>query len=182
MKKKLKKKRYIHSVGVMYTAMNLAMRYDYDIEKAGIAGILHDCAKEYDDDEMIKLCEKNKIEITETERKAPYLLHAKLGAYMAKHEYGIDDEEILSAITWHTTGKPEMTLLDKIIFVADYIEPSRKKTDYIDSIRKYAFTDLDKAVYTELYGTLKYVQEKDAIVDENSVLAYEYYEKMMVMD
>ena len=126
LKQKLNDKRYIHSIGVEYTAANLAFLYGEDVKRARIAGLLHDCAKCIPTDEKLKKAKKLGIPINSSEKANPDLLHGKLGAYYAKEKFGIKDEEILSAITYHTTGKPEMTLLEKIIFVADYIEPNRK--------------------------------------------------------
>ena len=128
MKEELSADRFEHTLGVMYTAESLAMRYGADMTKAAVAGLLHDCAKCIPNSQKLKMCKKHDIEITEMEEQNPSLLHAKLGAYMAKKAYGVEDEEILSAIRWHTTGKPDMSLLDIIIYMADYIEP------YMDSL------------------------------------------------
>ena len=125
LQEKLPPMRYEHSLGVAYTAMALAMRYEYDLDRAEVAGLLHDCAKYYSDGEIIKKCRKHEIPLSEAEIQAPAVLHAKYGAWMAQHRYGVSDPEILSAIRWHTTGKAEMSLLDKIIYIADYIEPRR---------------------------------------------------------
>ena len=106
LKREMDEGRYQHTLGVMYTSAALAMRYEYDIQKAQMAGLLHDCAKCIPNGKKLKLCEKHNIQITEVERRNPFLLHAKLGAFLAMHEYGIDDKEIVSAILNHTTGKP----------------------------------------------------------------------------
>ena len=127
LQKKLNPGRYEHSLSVAFTCICLAMRYGYPIDQAEVAGILHDCAKGYDNDTIIRHCEKKGIEITEDERKAPAVLHAKYGAWLAENTYDIHDQEILDAIACHTTGKPAMGLLDKILYVADYIEARRDK-------------------------------------------------------
>ena len=98
---------------------------------------------------MLQKCLDRNIPVTAEEERDPSLLHAKLGAWMAEHKYGVDDPEILSAITCHTTGKPGMSLLDKILYVADYIEPRRSKAANLTAMRKLAFIDLDKADYGE---------------------------------
>ena len=134
LKKKLDTARYEHTLGVAYTAACLAMRYGADIQKAEVAGLLHDCAKCIPDEEKLQKCEKHHLPISDAERKNPSLLHAKLGAYYARQKYGITDEEILGAITWHTTGKPEMTLLEEIVFIADYIEPDRDRAPNLEEI------------------------------------------------
>ncbi len=137
--------RYEHTMGVAYTAMCLAMRYGADLRNAEVAGLLHDCAKCVSNSKKIKECEKYGLEITSVEHKSPSLLHAKLGAFYAKEYYGVKEEEVLSAIRWHTTGKPAMTLLEQIVFVADYMEPNRDKAPHLDEIRGLVFRDLDLA-------------------------------------
>ena len=114
--------------------MALAMRYGQDLDQAELAGLLHDCAKYFNDEEIIKKCRKHGIEVSEAELRAPAVLHAKYGAWLAKNRYGVSDPEILSAIRWHTTGKPDMTTLEKIIFIADYIEPNRAPFPGLDHL------------------------------------------------
>ena len=113
--KELDEDRYRHTQGVMYTSAALAMRYGADLKKALLAGLLHDCAKCIPGHTKIKMCEKYNLEISEIERKNPSLLHAKLGAYLAKDKYDIEDEEILMAIRSHTTGRPGMSLFGCLI-------------------------------------------------------------------
>ena len=175
LKREMDEGRYQHTLGVMYTAAALAMRYEYDIQKAQIAGLLHDCAKCIPNGKKLKLCEKYQIPVTEVENRNPFLLHAKLGSFLASHEYGVQDEEILSAILYHTTGKPDMSLLDKIVYIADYIEPRRNKAPNLTEVRKLAFLDLDAALYKILSDTLSYLDEGPGEVDEMTVKAYEYY-------
>ena len=103
--KVLKKERFEHTIGVMYTAASLAMRYGADMEQALTAGLLHDCGKFCSAKDQLKLCEKKGIELTESERAMPALIHAKLGAYLARHEYGIKDEAVLNAIILSRTGR-----------------------------------------------------------------------------
>lgn len=174
-KREMDEGRYQHTLGVMYTCAALAMRYEYDVQKAQLAGLLHDCAKCISNGKKLKLCEKHNIQITEVERRNPFLLHAKLGAFLAMHEYGISDREVISAILNHTTGKPNMSLLDKIVYVADYIEPRRNKAPNLTQIRKLAFLDLDEALYQILSDTLSYLGEGSGETDEMTVKAYEYY-------
>ena len=157
LQKKLNPGRYEHSLSVAFTCICLAMRYGYPIDQAEVAGMLHDCAKGYDNDTIIRHCEKKGIEITEDERKAPAVLHAKYGAWLAENTYDIHDQEILDAIACHTTGKPAMGLLDKILYVADYIEARRDKAEDLPVIRRLAFEDMDEALYQILEGTLNYL-------------------------
>ena len=136
MEKVQEPKRFVHTQGVEYTAAALAMRYGEDVERAQVAGLLHDCAKCMGNDKLLSACEKHHIPVTDVERRNPYLLHAKVGSYLAKKEYKVEDPEILSAILYHTTGHPNMTLLEKIIFTADYIEPGRKQAPNLKIIRQ----------------------------------------------
>lgn len=172
-------KRYEHTIGVAYTAMCLSMVYGVDMKKAELAGLLHDNAKCMSEEKLLKKCMKNKLEISEIEKELPYLLHAKLGAFYAREKYGIDDEEIVSAIYYHTTGRPEMNLLEKIIYVADYIEPGRDKAKNLAEIRKLAFTDIDMAIYKITGDTLGYLGGDKKKVDEMTIETYRYY-KMLI--
>lgn len=175
----LDKERYEHTLGVMYTAGALAMRYHVDLEKALIAGLLHDCAKGLSSDKKLKLCEKYQLTVSESERKNPGLLHAKLGAYIAKTKYGIDDMEIVDAIAYHTTGRPEMTLLDKIVYIADYIEPNRNEAPNLDEVRALAFQDMDACLYVILKDSLAYLETKNEVVDPRTEQTYQYYKKLL---
>ena len=176
----LKKKRLMHTVGVRYTAQAMAMRFDEDMEKAGYAGMLHDCAKYLSDNEMLEACRRYKISITEAEKKKPSLLHAKVGQVFAREVYGITDDSILSAIRWHTTGKPAMSTLEKIIYIADYIEPNRRPLPQMEQIRNMAFNDLNKTMYMILASTLSYLEESkennDAI-DKYTIDAFDFYKE-----
>ena len=156
LKREMDDSRYEHTLGVMYTSAALAMRYEYDMERA-------------------KLAEKNGLEITDLERNNPFMLHAKVGAMLAKVKYDIDDEEVLGAIRWHTTGKPNMNLLEKIVYVADYIEPRRDKAPNLKEIRKLAFMDLDLALLKILEDTLGYLGDSPEEVDSMTRETYEYY-------
>lgn len=176
-KKSLDRDRYEHTKGVMYTAAALAMAYEYPLDKAMMAGLLHDCAKCIPNEKKITLCEKNNIPITDIERQNPTLLHAKLGAFLARSRYGIDDPEICHAIEVHTTGEPDMGLLDKIIFVADYIEPGRDRAPHLTYLRRLAFEDLDLCIAEILHDTLHYLAEdnRKGAIDPATQLTYDYY-------
>lgn len=175
MKEELCADRYEHTLGVMYTAEALAMRYGQDMTKAAVAGLLHDCAKCIPNGQKIRLCRKHEIEISEMEEKNPSLLHAKLGAYMAKKVYGVEDEEIISAIRWHTTGKPDMSMLDMIVYMADYIEPNRDKAPNLKEIRKLTFENIEEALYQVLEGTLLYLSDRPEAIDPATKVSYEFY-------
>lgn len=178
LQKYIDEERYWHTLGVMYTAASLAMCHGANLEKAQVAGLLHDCAKCIPNSKKLKLCKSYHIPISETEEKAPYLLHAPLGASIAKDKYDVEDPEILSAIACHTTGKPGMTLLEKIIFIADYIEPMRTKASNLPEIRSLAFEDIDLAVYSTLRDTLLYLKD-NANLDRQTEEAYYYYKEII---
>lgn len=173
--KKLPPKRMEHSLGVEYTAACMAMCYEEDVEKAAIAGLLHDCAKYVPSNEKIRKCKKYKLPISNFELQNPELLHAKLSAMYAKERYEVEDEKILSAIMYHTTGKPEMSQLEKIIYIADFIEPNRKMVREMEQIRKEAFTDLDKCLIHIIRNVLDYLEQTNSIVDDITLQTYKYY-------
>ena len=177
--KELPTKRFIHTQGVRYIAASLAMRYDVDIVKAQMAALLHDCAKCFSDTELLNMCRERKISISEIEEKAPHLLHAKLGSILACEKYHVCGQDVLDAIQYHTTGRPDMTDLEKIIFIADYIEPNRKMIRGIEQCRKNAFVDLDKTMYFILENTLEYLDKEisENKIDEMTTKAYAFYKQ-----
>lgn len=173
--------RYIHSLGVAYTACALAMRYKYEpCERAFIAGLLHDCAKYADKEKMMITCEQNMVYLSEFDYENPALIHAKLGPIVAQEEYGIFDVEIQDAIKNHTTGAPNMDLLSKIIYVSDYIEPNRDGLlPHITKIQETAFEDLDKAVLMVMENTLGHLRDAGRIIDPSTQIAYDYYKNLI---
>lgn len=179
LKKKLTKERYQHTLGVASTAACLAMRYNPEpanssfMERAYIAGLLHDSAKCMEHEKKIRICNENNIPVTDFELANPFLLHGKVGAYIARKKFKIKDQEILDAITWHTTGRPGMCTLEKIIFIADYIEPNRKPIKELDEIRKLAFIDLDECMLKILKNTLDYLDTKGMAIDEMTKTTYD---------
>lgn len=177
LKKRLEPARYEHTLGVAYTAVCLAMKYGADLKKSEYAGLLHDCAKYFSDEELFRKCEKYQIQLTGAEIANPALIHARLGACLAREKYGVADEEVCHAILVHTTGIPHMSLLDQILFVADYIEPRRYKAPGLAEIRRLAFTDLEECVFVILRDTVSYLRKRGAGMDETTQLAYEYYRK-----
>lgn len=175
----LKESRYLHSVGAMEVSCDLAFINGYDAEKASIAGILHDCARNLTDDELLKECEKYHLPVSALENRWAFLLHGKVGAVYAKDKFGVKDEDILNAIIYHTTGRPAMTLIEKILFIADYIEPYRKPLPRIDEIRMTAYTDLDLAVFMILENILEYLKCKGTEIDTLTIATYEYYKAIL---
>jgi len=189
MEKELNARRYEHTLCVAYTAASLAMVHDADTDSAMIAGMLHDCAKCLSVKKLISICEKNDLPISEVEMQNPAaLLHAKVGSFLAQNKYGIDDQDILNAIRYHTTGRPDMSKLEKILYIADYIEPGRKHAANLGQIRRMAFRDLDEALFKILQDTLSYLQsvtghmdeaaQKTGPLDPMTKETYEYYKKI----
>lgn len=136
LRKELSEERFLHTLGVKECAIELAQKYNYDPKKAEIAGLLHDNAKCMNNDELRKFIFENIKDVDTNELKNYKTLHAPVGAYLAKSRYGIDDVEILSSIRWHTLGKIEMSLLEKIVFLADKIEKNTRDLEYRNQILK----------------------------------------------
>lgn len=174
MEKELHAKRYEHTLSVAYTAASLAMVHDADTESALIAGMLHDCAKSYSAKKLISLCKKNNLSVSDVELQNPTaLLHAKAGSFLAHEKYGVNDEDILNAIKYHTTGRPNMSKLEKILYIADYIEPGRTHAANLGQIRKLAYEDLDKALLHILEDTLAYLHSVDGKIDSMTKATYD---------
>ena len=178
LEQELNYKRFVHTLSVAGTAASLAMCYGADLEKAEMAGLLHDCAKCIDVRKMQRLCEKAGLEVSSYERNSSSLLHSKAGSVLAAEKYGYDDLDMLNAIRYHTTGRPGMSLLEKIIFVSDYIEPGRYSAKNLPLIRKMAFSDIDEALLKILYDTLIYLNSTGNTVDPMTQKTYEYYKRL----
>ena len=168
-----------HSLSVAYTATNLACIYGVDVEEALIAGYLHDCAKCFSDDKKLDLAKKYDIKVSKIEKDHPTLLHAKLGAELARDKYDVEDRGILDAIKFHTMGRADMSKLEQVIFVADYIEPNRNKAPDLLEIRKLAFTDLDLATFRVLEGTLAHLKEEDKEIEPSTIETFNYYKALI---
>lgn len=175
LQRKLTTKRFHHTLGVAYIASSLAMCHNANLKDAEVAGLLHDCAKYMNDQKSLAFCKKHNIDISEVEKRNPFLLHGKIGCFMTKDKFGIDNSDILNAIHNHTTGRPDMSDLEKIIFIADYIEPSRKVQPHLTEIRKMAFKDLDGALIWILKDTLEYLSNKGGEIDPMTQKTYDYY-------
>lgn len=176
LKKLIPEKRYNHSLNVMNTAMELAHLYNVDVKKAQLAGLLHDSAKGLTLEEMKKLAKENKTKIPKAFLNAPPTVHAFVGKIVANKTFGIEDEEILEAITKHTTGTKNMSQLDKIIFLADYIEPDRTQPG-VEEVRELAQIDLNKAVLKALNNSIDYLDSIKKDVNPLSLEAKEFLEK-----
>lgn len=168
----VKAKRIAHIKGVAEEAEKLALRWGADPVKARRAGILHDCTKYLEMDEHKALCARYGIELDALEQQAVKLLHSKTGAAIAKNVFGADDD-IFWAIFWHTTGKADMTLLDKILYVADYMEPTRS-FDGVDRMRELAYRDLDGALLMGLEMSVQEMEDRDLPVHRNTLEARDW--------
>lgn len=176
LKENLNEERYIHSLGTAECAKELAEKYKMDTEKAYTAGLLHDCAKCFSNEKLLEII-KNNLEVEETEMLNYKTLHAPVSAHYAKEKFGVEDSEILSAIRWHTLGKLEMSDFEKIIFLADKIEPNTRDKEYSEKIKNYLKEDngLNKALLKCYKETIKSLVKRDLKI---CLLTIEIYNKL----
>jgi predicted HD superfamily hydrolase involved in NAD metabolism len=171
LQKRLKPGRFRHSLGVADTAVYLAHRFGVDEEKARVAGLLHDCAREFPNDALIEEAARRGIAVEPLERSMPLLLHAYIGAERVKEIYGVEDAEICQAIYRHTVGGGNMTPLDKIIWYADMIEPNRDYPE-VEHLRRLAReASLDEMVLVGLSESIVFVVRKGHLVHPATVQA-----------
>lgn len=175
LKKNLDEYRYQHTLAVAYTAASMAMAYHFNVETALVAGLLHDCAKCMDKDKREHYCKKEGIHLTKYEIDNPSLQHAKIGAVLCETKYHVTDPAIKNAILYHTTGKSDMSLLEKIVFIADYIEPNRSPLPRIDIIRELAFNNIDLAMKYILEDSLEHLKRDGKTMDPMTKTAYDFY-------
>ena len=171
LKEMLPKNRMIHSEGVAKCAVKLSNIYGYDEEKAYLAGILHDCAKYLNQDEVNYYVEKYEIYLDNYEKGNLALSHSIIGSALVKHEFLIDDIDIVSAVRYHTTGRANMNILEKIIYIADVIEENR---DYpgVEELRELAYNgEMDKALLKSFDNTIKLVIDKKQIIHPRTIEA-----------
>ena len=169
-KGQLTEKRYIHTIGVMETSIALAEKYGADPKKAELAAIFHDYAKFRPEEEMKRIILEQNMPKDLLEFH-PELWHAPVGAFLVREEAGISDREVLSAIRYHTTGRADMALLDKVVFLADYIEPGRSFPG-VDAVRECAEESLDEAVFMALRNTISFLLSKNASIYPDTFHAY----------
>lgn len=168
LKNHLSKRRYIHSINVADTAVYIARHYGADEYKARIAGLVHDSSKEESYDDLVNYAKNCGFSVDEESYSIPEILHGPGSVYIAKSLFGIYDEEILSSIRYHVTGRKNMTLMEKIIFIADYVEPSRK-FDGIDRVRALVYQDLDEALLSALDLTIMYIIDRKGLLHRDTV-------------
>ena len=168
---RLKPSRFAHSIGVAETSVILARRFNVDVKKAEIAGLLHDCARQYPDEQMLEEANKRNISYGPVEKNMPLLLHGYIGAQLIGEEYGVHDREIAQSIYRHTVGGASMTDLDKIIYFADMIEPGRSYPG-VDELRALARSaSLDEMVFAGLTQSIKFVINKGHLIHPDTVIA-----------
>lgn len=174
LKENLTESRFIHTIGVLETAQKLADLYGEDIDKVRYAALLHDCAKNLSVQEQLKICSDENLELDDITLKNCSLIHSHAGAVIASKTMGIKDDYILEAIRYHTTGRENMTKLDKIIYLADYIEPNRifKR---VDEMREVAFSKgLDKAISLAIDNTINFIIERKQLIHIDTIMARNY--------
>lgn len=169
----LSKSRYSHTIGVMDEAVRLAERYGEDGEKAAIAGLLHDLGKAKRIDELLKLDGASDIILKEKLKNNGALYHAVVSRMIAEEKYSVNDSDILNAVRYHTTGRPNMTNLEKIVYLADYIEPGRDFPG-VEEMRAISYEDLDRALLSALEKTIVHVVSIGQILHEDTVRARNY--------
>lgn len=161
---------FAHTLGVVAAAELLAQRYGADSEQVRVAALLHDLARDLETSELLKKAGEYGILVDEIEAREPLILHARVGAAMARHQLGVEDAVVLQAIERHTTGAPGMSLVDSIIYVADYIEPGRDFPG-VDEARRAAGQDLDRALLLAMNGTLDHLIRGNRIIHPRTVEA-----------
>lgn len=173
LRKKLKESRYVHTLGVVQSACSLAKINGVDEEKTKIAALIHDAAKNMKIDEQYKILKENNIDMDIISENSPQILHGWVAAILAKELMGVTDEEIINAVKYHTTARKSMSKLEKIIYIADYIEPNR---DYpgVEELRKITFSDLDKGVLMGIDNTITFVIKQGQLVHPLTIDARNY--------
>jgi predicted HD superfamily hydrolase involved in NAD metabolism len=173
LKKHLSKERFLHTLAVEKEAISLAERYNVDVGKASLAGLLHDCAKGFSDEELVRLAISYNIPLSIWDLSSPQILHAPVGSIFAREYFGIKDKDILSAIWKHTTGDREMSTLDKIIFIADYIEYHRDFPG-VSYLREMVKKDLDSAILFAINLTIGYIMRNNQMIHPKTVEVWNY--------
>lgn len=169
LKKTLGQDRYGHSLRVMHMAQVLAKRYRVAVNRAALAGLLHDCSRGMEPRRFISSAKKFGIKVSQLEKKYPKLLHAPLSAKIAQRKFKVKDKGILRAIARHTLGAQKMSLLDKIIYLADHIEDRREYAG-VAKIRKLAFRDMDKAIVASTSAMIKFLMDEKLAISAQTVL------------
>lgn len=177
-RKRLGDKRYHHTLNVEKMAVKLAKRYGADCDQAALAALLHDTAKEMPTADQLALLRAHPDLAGNTENRPTPIWHGVCAAILAKTEWGVTDEAVLSAVACHTAGKPGMTLLDKILFLADMTSEERD-FDGVEELRKLEMEDIDKAMYKALDDSITFVKKGNKPLDSMSAAAWEDFRKLL---
>lgn len=169
----LSENRLEHSISVSKTAVDLAQKYGGDVYKAKLSGMVHDCAKFMSDEELLEFIKKHGYDIDTEVAYSPMLLHGLTAAIISKEEMGIEDEDIFNAVAYHTTGRKKMSILEKIIYISDYIEPLRDFPG-VEELRKATYQDLEKGILRALDNTIVYVVSKGQLLHKDTLDARNY--------
>lgn len=176
LKENLSEERYFHTLGTADCAKELAQKFNLNSDKAYISGLLHDCAKCFSNEKLLEIIREN-LQVEESEMQNYKTLHAPVSAYIAEKEFGVTDKEILSAVRWHTLGKLDMTDFEKIVFIADKIEPNTRDKEYSDKIRTLLNEEngLNKALLKCYKETIKSLVKRNLKI---CLLTVEIYNKL----
>jgi len=178
LKNNISYKRYVHSLNVSATAVKLAELYSCNIVKAEIAGLVHDCARELDIRLLHNYLAKEDIAADDLTLSVKELLHGPAAIYLCRKAFGIEDEEILNAVRYHTIGRENMSLLEKVIYLSDFIEPGRN-FDGVEELRGLAVKNLDKALLLAFNSSIKYIISKNGLIHINTILSRNYVLKQL---
>lgn len=179
-KEMLPDKRFNHSLNVAKCALKLATIYNIDKDIAYLAGITHDCAKYLTNEEVNYYVDKYKIELDSIEENNIALSHSIIGSYIAKYELNIDNEDIINAIKYHTTGKENMTVLEKVVYIADLIEEDRVFPN-VELLRELTYNgELDRALLISFNNTIKFVIDNNQIIHPRTIDARNYILKQNI--
>lgn len=173
LKNSISSKRYIHSINVSSTAVELARFYGCDILKAEVAGLVHDCARELDRIQLLDCLAAEGMVVDDLTLCVKELLHGPAAVHICRRVFGIEDKDILDAVQYHTTGRENMTLLEKVIYLSDFIEPARD-FDGVEELRGLAFKDLSEALLSALNSSIEYVISKNGLIHVDTILSRNY--------
>ena len=171
-------RRYWHSISVAITAVTLAEIYGVDKDNALVSGLLHDYCKSLNYEELLSACEKHGVVLSEEDKLSDGCIHGFLAAKVCKDKFNINDE-IYNAIYYHTCGRPNMTTLEKIIYMADFIEPLRRFRDKVSDIRMLTYTDIDAAIVIATERSLEFLNKREKYIHSNTLRTHEYYKNLV---
>ena len=177
---KTNERRFWHSISVALTAVNLGEIYGADKDECLVSGLLHDYCKALSLEELFEWCEKYNVNLSEEDRMSDGCIHGFLAAKVCKEKYDISDS-IYDAIYFHTCGRPNMTILEKIIYMSDFIEPIRRFRDKISDIRKLTYTNIDAAIVAATEKSLDFLNRKNKYIHSNTIRTHEYYKNLLNM-